>query len=72
MTNLEYLICPKDHTISITRNNFANDFSDNEIDAMTLQPVFERGYYCLQCDQAYGLSKLKNPQSKTELTDEIL
>ena len=63
MTDLEYRLCPKNHPIPRTRENFAKDFSDGERDAMTLQPMFEVGLYCLQCDRAYGLSKLKEPDT---------
>ncbi len=61
---LEYLICPKNHSVPYNRDNFARDFSDNAIDAMTLQPMFEVGLYCFQCKRAYGLSKLKEPEEK--------
>ncbi len=59
MEQLEHLICPEGHPISFSRENFAKDFSDDDVDAMTLQPIYERGLYCLKCDRAYGLSKLR-------------
>jgi len=62
MTDLEYIICPENHYVPNTRENFAKDFSDGDRDAMTLQLMFESGLYCLQCNRAYGLSKLKEPE----------
>ncbi|MDP3727877.1 MAG: hypothetical protein Q8R18_00325 [bacterium] len=64
MPNLEYLICPKDHNLPFTRDSYARDFSDGDIDVMTLQPMYENGLYCLQCDRPYGLSKLKEPSQE--------
>ena len=62
MVDLEYRLCPKNHAVPYARDNFAKDFSDGDIDAMTGYPMYEPGLYCLQCDQAYGISKLKEPK----------
>ena len=63
MTNLEYLICPKDHAVPYTRENYARDFSDGDVDVLTLEKLYESGLYCSQCKRAYGLNKLKEPNS---------
>lgn len=59
--SLDYLLCPEDHTLPFTRDNYARDFSDGDLDAMTMRPMYENGLYCLQCDRPYGISKLKDP-----------
>ena len=56
------LICPEGHEVPCERWNYARDFSDGDRDAMTLQPLHESGLYCLECDKAYGFSKLKEPE----------
>lgn len=67
MADLEYMLCPEGHAICYSRGNAARDFSDNEKDAMSLQPMFEWGLFCLGCNRAYGMSKLKEPENKHEL-----
>ncbi len=64
MVSLEYMICPEDHTVPFTRDNYAQDFSDGDVDVMTKRPMYEPGFYCLQCERAYGVSKLKEPELK--------
>ncbi|MFH0752036.1 MAG: hypothetical protein V1914_00380 [archaeon] len=64
MTDLEYRICPKDHAVWYSSENYAQDFSDGNVDVMTLQPMYEPGLYCSQCGRAYGISKLKDPEIK--------
>ena len=53
----EYVYCPKGHGIEFSRNNYAKDFSDGEIDA-DCRPMFEQGLYCIGCERPYGLKKL--------------
>ena len=62
MTNLEYRICPENHAVPYSRENFAKDFSDGDVDVMALYPMYEPGLYCHQCDRAYSISKLKEPE----------
>ncbi len=62
MKDLEYMICPENHYVPYTRENLARDFSDRDIDAMNLQPMFELGLYCFQCNRVCGLSKLEEPK----------
>ncbi len=59
--NNEHMICPEGHEVPYEPWNYARDFSDGDIDAMTLEPMFESGLYCHGCKRAYGLSKLKEP-----------
>lgn len=61
MEDLRYMICPQDHAVAKERWNYARDFSDRDVDIMSLEPLFEGGLYCHGCDRAYGLSKLRNP-----------
>jgi len=58
-SKLESMVCPEGHNVPYARWNYARDFSGNERDAMTLEPLFESGLYCHACEKAYGLSKLK-------------
>lgn len=60
MTNLECKICPENHYVPYATWNVARDFSDGGVDAMTLEPQYESGLYCHQCNKAYGLSKLRD------------
>lgn len=62
MTDLEYRLCPENHAVPYRRENFAKDFSEGDVDAMTLQPMYEPGLYCFKCNRAYGISKLKEPK----------
>lgn len=63
MENLKYMVCPEGHAVPYDRYNFAKDFSDEKIDA-DFMPMFEVGLYCYQCNRPYGLSKLKDPETK--------
>lgn len=56
-----HMICPEGHVVPYARYNFAVDFSDGGRDAMTLEPLFESGLYCWDCERGYGLSKLREP-----------
>lgn len=62
MKDLEYKICPENHHVSYTRDSFAKDFSDGDIDIYGV-PMYEIGLYCLRCQRPYGISKLKEPTS---------
>lgn len=64
MENLECLIDPEGHYLPMIRDNVAKDFSNGDIDVMTLWPMYEIGLYCSECDKAYGLSKLTKPSKK--------
>ena len=59
---LEYRICLQNHPVPYAHWNFAKDFSSGDVDVMTRQPMYEPGLYCSQCKQAYGISKLKEPE----------
>jgi hypothetical protein len=61
MNDLGYLICPENHIIGASRDNFARDDSDEEIDANG-RLMFEVGLYCHACNRPYGLSKLRDPE----------
>ena len=41
----KFLVCPKGHNVPYERWNYARDFSDNDVDAMTLQQMYEVGLY---------------------------
>jgi len=55
------MVCPENHPVSVTRENFAKDYSEDLVDAY-FRPMHESGLFCLECDRAYGLSKLKEPE----------
>lgn len=63
MSDLNYKICPENHYVSCETWNYARDFSDGDVDAMTLYPCYESGLYCYGCHRAYGLSKLSDKSS---------
>ena len=65
-----FMLCPEGHTLPATVANYAKDFSGRVVDAVTLQLVFESGLYCVECDRAYGLSKLKEKEHPHQKTDE--
>lgn len=54
----KYLLCPQNHYVPFRAWNCAKDVSDNLFDADGV-PMFESGLYCLGCERAYGLSKLR-------------
>lgn len=54
----ESMIYPEGHIVSYARWNYAKDFSENLKDANGI-PMFEGGLFCLACNRAYGLSKLR-------------
>ena len=57
------VICPEGHSIHYTRDNVARAFDGGQ-DAMTLQPTFEVGFFCIACKKPYGLSELKENPGK--------
>ncbi|HII71580.1 TPA: hypothetical protein HA265_02385 [Candidatus Woesearchaeota archaeon] len=61
--SLSYMLCPEGHGISLSRDNYAKDFSDGKTDANCM-PMFESGLWCYRCERAYGLSKLREPEKE--------
>lgn len=61
--NPEYMVCPEGHYVPYAKWNYAREF-DGFKDAMTLQPTYESGLYCLGCNKPYGLSKLNEAPIK--------
>lgn len=66
MVDLEYRTCPEGHYVFYTRENYAQDFSDGDVDVMTGMPMYESGLYCFGCKRPYGISKLKDPKNNPE------
>jgi len=56
-TKSKFLICPEGHNIAYVRENYARVFTREKDSAG--DAVFESGLYCIACNKAYGLSKLK-------------
>lgn len=61
MPDLEYRICPEKHEVPFTRENYAKDFSEGDVDIYGV-PMYEVGLYCFGCQRPYGVSKLKEPK----------
>jgi hypothetical protein len=68
----DFRICPEGHFIPYVRWNYARDFSDGDVDSMTMFPMFEVGLYCLGCERAYGISKLDEPEKTVIIFDTYL
>lgn len=49
--------CPEGHSIAAIRENYARDYS-NETRDSDGEPQYESGLWCLNCNKAYGLSRL--------------
>jgi len=62
-SDITYLVCPQSHKVPYARWNFAKDDSEELIDA-DFRPMYESGLYCLECERAYGLSKLRESKSE--------
>ena len=66
MTCLEYMLCPENHALRFTRENYAQDFSEEDRDAMSGLPMYEVGLYCGLCDRVYGVSRLREPDKSND------
>ncbi len=53
-------LCPENHEIEFRRENYGQDFSANDRDILTGQPMYEIGLICDDCGKTYGFSKLKS------------